>query len=128
MIDKEINDKINQLLNNGFAFPEHLTSSERDEVEQGLLSWYNKYGISAFMEEEMIYTVDSAGSIIMTMEITKNSIYFNPREHIYLLDVVVTTLEYITEKLAKTQPNSPLPEDDDSTEEMLKEKPNFDFL
>ena len=58
MIDKEINDKINQLLNNGFAFPEHLTSEERDEVEQSLLSWYDKYGISSFIEEEMIYTTD----------------------------------------------------------------------
>ena len=128
MIDKDVNEKINQLLNNGFAFPEHLTSKERDEVEQGLLSWYNKYAISAFIEEEMIYTVDSSGSIILTMEITKNSIYFNPREHFYLLDVIVTTLEFITDKLVKTEPSSPLPEDDDSTEEMIKEKPNFDFL
>ncbi len=128
MIDKDINEKINQLLNNGFAFSNHLTSEERDDIEQGLLSWYDKYAINAFIEEEMIYTTDNVGSIVLTMEITKNSIYFNPREHVYLLDVIVTTLEYITEKLAKKDPNPPLPEDDDPTEEMPKEKPNFDFL
>ena len=128
MIDKEINDKINQLLNNGFAFPKHLTSEERDDVEQSLLSWYDKYGISAFIEEEMIYTTDGTGDIVMTMEITKNSIYFNPREHVYLLDIIVTTLEFITDKLAKPEPSELLPDEDDPTEEMTKEKPNFDFL
>jgi len=128
MIDKEISDKINQLLNNGFAFSEHLTTEKRNEIEQELLLWYDKYGVSAFIEEEMIYTTTSTGEIIMTMEITKNSIYFNPREHVYLLDVVVTTLEYITDKLAKKETSSPLPEDDDPTEEMPKEKPSFDFL
>ena len=34
MIDKEITEQISKLLNNGFAFPEHLTSEERNEIEE----------------------------------------------------------------------------------------------
>ena len=102
MIDKEITDKINQLLNNGFTFGDHKTEEERDEIEQELIEWYGKNGFGAFIEEEMVYVVDSKYENIMMLEITKNSIYFNPHEHIYLLDAVVVTLEYVTEKLTKT--------------------------
>ena len=38
MISKEITDKINQLLNNGFSFGDHKTKKERDEIE-----WVSKY-------------------------------------------------------------------------------------
>tara|TARA_B100000287_G_C20440054_1_gene705202 strand:- start:31 stop:420 length:390 start_codon:yes stop_codon:yes gene_type:complete len=129
MIDKEITDKINQLLNNGFSFGEHKTKRERDEIEQDLLDWYAKNGLSAFVEEEMIYVVDSNYSHIMMLEITKNSIYFNPHEHVYLLDAVVTTLEFLTKKLAKEELLE-ITEDieDEITEEMPKPKPNFDIL
>ena len=79
MIDKEITDKINQLLNNGFTFGEHKTKKERDEIESDLVDWYGKNGFGAFVEEEMLYVVDSKHDHILMLEITKNSIYFNPR-------------------------------------------------
>ena len=128
MIDKKTTDKINQLLNNGFAFGEFLTKKERDNVEQGLLDWYDKNGFGAFLEEEMIYIVDSDYQKIMMIEMTKNSIYFNPYEHVYLLDCVVVTLEFVTNRFAKEI--LPLIDalEDDSTEEMPKPKPNFDIL
>ena len=129
MIDKEITDKINQLLNNGYSFGEHKTKRERDEIEQDLLDWYSKNGLSAFIEEEMIYVVDSNYSHIMMLEITKNSIYFNPHEHVYLLDAVVTTLEFLTKKLAKEELLETTEDiEDEVTEEMPKPKPNFDTL
>ena len=129
MIDKEITDKINQLLNNGYSFGEHKTKRERDEIEQDLLDWYSKNGLSAFIEEEMIYVVDSNYSHIMMLEITKNSIYFNPHEHVYLLDAVVTTLEFLTKKLAKEELLETTEDiEDEVTEEMPKPKPNFDIL
>ena len=129
MISKEITNKINQLLNNGFAFGEHKTKKERDEVEQDLLDYYGKNGFGAFIEEEMLYVVDSSHEQIMMLEITKNSIYFNPHEHTYLLDAVVVTLEFITERLTKKEINK-LTDflEDDSTEEIPKPKPNFDIL
>ena len=130
MIDKEITNRINQLLNNGFTFGEHKTKDERDEIEEELLEWYGKNGFGAFLEEEMLYVVDTNHNNIMMLEITKNSIYFNPHEHTYLLDAVVVTLEYITEKLTKDK--SPLEDttniEDEDTEEMPKEKPDFGLL
>ena len=130
MIDKEITNKINQLLNNGFTFGEHKTNSERDEIEEGLIDWYGKNGFGAFLEEEMLYVVDSSYEHILMLEITKNSIYFNPHEHLYLLDAVVVTLEYITNNLTKNELKSQLdPEiEDDVTEEMPKPKPDFGTL
>jgi len=128
MISKEITDKINQLLNNGFAFGEHKTKKERDEIEQELLDWYEKNAFGAFLEEEMIYIIDSKYNKIMMIEITRNSIYFNPHEHVHLLDAVVITLEYITTKYSKTTPILDTDIEDDSTEEIPKPKPNFDIL
>jgi hypothetical protein len=129
MIDKEITKKINQLLNNGFTFGDHKTKNERDEIEEGLLEWYEKNGFGAFLEEEMLYVVDTNYENIMMLEITKNSIYFNPHEHLYLLDAVVVTLEYVTEKLTKNkqvEDNTNI--EDEDTEEMPKDKPDFGLL
>ena len=130
MIDKEITDKINQLLNNGFTFGEHKTKKERDEIESDLVDWYGKSGFGAFVEEEMLYVVDSKHDHILMLEITKNSIYFNPHEHIYLLDAVVATLEYVTDKLSKQKDEiqTNIDMEDDITEEMPKPKPNFDII
>jgi len=129
MIDKEITKKINQLLNNGFTFGDHKTKNERDEIEEGLLEWYEKNGFGAFLEEEMLYVVDTNYENIMMLEITKNSIYFNPHEHLYLLDAVVVTLEYVTEKLTKNkQVEDNINIEDEDTEEMPKDKPDFGLL
>ena len=130
MISKEITDKINQLLNNGFSFGEHKTKKERNEIEQDLLDYYGKNGFGAFVEEEMLYVVDSKHDQIMMLEITKNSIYFNPHEHLYLLDAVVVTLEYITKKLTTPEEvqETTVDIEDEVTEEMPKPKPNFDIL
>ena len=130
MIDEEVNKKISQLLNNGFAFGEHKTKRERDEIEEELGEWYNKNGLEAFVEEEMVYVVGAGYEHIMILEITKNSIYFNPREHIYLFEAVVVALEFITDKLSKPEEMMPIGKDmeDDSTEEIPKPKPSFDFL
>ena len=130
MIDKETTDRINQLLNNGFTFGEHKTKKERDEIEEGLVEWYEKNGIGAFVEEEMLYVVDSKYEHIMMLEITKNSIYFNPHEHLYLLDAIVVTLEYITDKLIKKETLEETTDniEDEITEEMPKQKPDFGTL
>ena len=129
MIDKEITDKINQLLNNGFSFGEHKTKNDRDEIEQELLDYYGKNGFGAFLEEEMLYVVDSKHEKVMMLEITKNSIYFNPQEHIYLLDAVVVTLEYVTQKFTENKTQLIINElEDEITEEIPKPKPNFDIL
>ena len=129
MISKEITEKINQLLNNGFTFGDHKTQEERDEIEEGLIDWYGKNGFGAFLEEEMLYVVDSKYEHILMLEITKNSIYFNPHEHLYLLDAVVVTLEYITDKLTKDKKQDPIQDiEDDITEEMPKPKPDFGTL
>ena len=129
MINKEITDKINQLLNNGFSFSEHKTKRERDEFEQELLDYYNKSGFSAFIEQEMLYVTDLNHQQVLMIEITKNSIYFNPHEHVYLLDAVVSTLEFITKKFdleedSVTEENI----ENEITEEMPKPKPNFDII
>ena len=129
MISKEITDKINQLLNNGFSFGEHKSKKERDEIEQELLDWYGKNGFGAFIEEEMLYVVDNSHEQIMMLEITKNSIYFNPHEHVYLLEAVVVTLEFITNKLTLPDEEEEITDiEDEVTEEMPKPKPNFDIL
>ena len=130
MIDKETTDRINQLLNNGFTFGEHKTKKERDEIEEGLVEWYEKNGIGAFVEEEMLYVIDSKYEHIMMLEITKNSIYFNPHEHLYLLDAIVVTLEYITDKLIKKETLEEITDniEDEITEEMPKQKPDFGTL
>ena len=130
MIDKTTTDRINQLLNNGFTFGEHKTKKERDEIEEGLVEWYGKNGIGAFVEEEMLYVVDSKYEHIMMLEITKNSIYFNPHEHLYLLDAIVVTLEYITDKLVKKEDLDDITDniEDEITEEMPKQKPDFGTL
>ena len=130
MIDKETTDRINQLLNNGFTFGEHKTKKERDQIEEDLVEWYGKNGIGAFVEEEMLYVVDSKYEHIMMLEITKNSIYFNPHEHLYLLDAIVVTLEYITDKLVKKEELDDITDniEDEITEEMPKQKPDFGTL
>tara|TARA_Y100001937_G_C7010206_1_gene280614 strand:- start:142 stop:534 length:393 start_codon:yes stop_codon:yes gene_type:complete len=130
MIDKETTDRINQLLNNGFTFGEHKTKKERDDIEQELVDWYEKNGIGAFVEEEMLYVVDSKHDHIMMLEITKNSIYFNPHEHLYLLDAIVVTLEYITDKLVNKDTLEEITDniEDEITEDMPKKKPDFGTL
>lgn len=129
MISKEITDKINQLLNNGFSFGEYKTKKERDEIEQELLDYYGKNGFGAFIEEEMLYVVDSSHEQIMMLEITRNSIYFNPHEHVYLLEAVVVTLEFITNKLTLPDEEEEITDiEDEVTEEMPKPKPNFDII
>tara|TARA_B100001094_G_C17832165_1_gene623732 strand:+ start:110 stop:502 length:393 start_codon:yes stop_codon:yes gene_type:complete len=130
MISKEISSKISQLLNNGFSFGEHKSKKERNKIEQDLLDYYGKNGFGAFIEEEMLYVIDSSHEQIMMLEITKNSIYFNPHEHTYLLEAVVVTLEFITDKLTLPEEvkETPVDIEDDSTEEIPKPKPNFDIL
>lgn len=130
MIDEEINKKISQLMNNGFSFGEHKTKRERDEIEQELVDWYNNNGLESFVEEEMIYVVGAGFEHIMMLEITKNSIYFSPQEHVHLLEAVVVTLEFITDKLSKPEEVPPVINnlEDDPTEEIPKPKPSFDFL
>ena len=129
MIDKEVTEQINQLLNNGFSFGEHKTKRERNEFEQELVDFYNKSGFSSFVEEEMVYVTDLNHQQVLMIEITKNSIYFNPQEHVYLLDAIVSTLEFITKKFSleeETNTDSGIEEED--TEEMPKPKPDFGSL
>ena len=130
MISKDVTDKINQLLNNGYSFGKHKTKKQRDEIEQDLLDYYDKNGFGAFLEEEMIYIVDTKHQQIMMLEITKNSIYFNPREHIYLLEAVIVALEFVTTKLSLSEETEEIVIniEDEITEEMPKPKPNFDTL
>ena len=130
MIDKEITERINQLINNGFSFGEHKTKKERDEIEEELVDWYGKNGFGAFIEEEMLYVIDSKHEHIMMLEITKNSIYFNPHEHFHLLDAIVVSLEYITDKLTKKETLEQNIDniEDDITEEIPKPKPDFGTL
>ena len=130
MISKDVTDKINQLLNNGYSFGKHKTKKQRDEIEQDLLDYYDKNGFGAFLEEEMIYIVDTKHQQIMMLEITKNSIYFNPREHIYLLEAVIVALEFVTTKLSLSEETEEIVIniEDEITEEMPKPKPNFDIL
>ena len=128
MIDEEITEKISQLLNNGFAFPEHLTSEERDEIQDELINYYNKSGFRSFVEEEMIYVSDLNYKVILVIEITKNSIYFNSQEHVYLLDAVVATLEFITNRYSPEEEQSTEDIENEITEDMPKVKPDFSSL
>lgn len=129
MIDKEVTEQINQLLNNGFSFGEHKTKRERNEFEQELVDFYNKSGFSSFVEEEMVYVTDLNHQQVLMIEITKNSIYFNPQEHVYLLDAIVSTLEFITKKFSlENTIDTEEGIEDDVTEEMPKPKPDFGLL
>jgi hypothetical protein len=78
----------------------------------------------------MVYVVGAGHEHIMMLEITKNSIYFSPREHIHLLEAVIVTLEFITDRLTKPEEMMPIGKDieEESTEEIPKPKPSFDFL
>ena len=128
MIDKEVSEQISQLLNNGFAFPEHLTLEERNEIEEDLIRYYNRSGFRSFIEEEMVYVSDLNYKVIMMIEITKNSIYFNSQEHVYLLDAVVATLEFITNRYAPEDKQSTEDIENEITEDMPKVKPDFSSL
>jgi len=129
MIDKEITNQISQLLNNGYSFGEYKTKKERDEFEQELTDFYNKSGFSAFVEEEMLYVTDLNHQQVLMIEITKNSIYFNPQEHVYLLDAVVSTLEFITKKFSlEEEIDTEEGIEEEDTEEMPKPKPDFGSL
>ena len=128
MIDKEITEKISQLLNNGFAFPNHLTSEERDKIEEDLINYYNRSGFRSFLEEDMLYVSDLNYQTILVIEITKNSIYFNSQEHIYLLDAVVATLEFVTSIYSSEEEQSTEEIENEITEDMPKVKPDFSLL
>ena len=128
MIDKEITEKISQLLNNGFAFPNHLTSEERDKIEEDLINYYNRSGFRSFLEEDMLYVSDLNYQTILVIEITKNSIYFNSQEHIYLLDAVVATLEFVTSIYSSEEEQSTEEIENEITEDMPKVKPDFSSL
>jgi len=133
MINKEIAAKINQLLSNGFAFNEHVDETEREKIEHEMLHWYDKNFFGAYLENNMLYVVDRQQQKIMMMEITRNSIYFNPYDHSLLVDLVVLTLEFVTDYFKIVTENNldmskELDIEDMSTEEIPKPKPNFDFL
>ena len=126
--NKFITDKITQLLNNGFAFESHLTVKERKEIETNLLDYYDQMFYGAYLEEEMIYVVDSNHDKILMMEVTRNSIYFNPYEHPALFDVIYLTLEFVTKAFSKPSAD-PDPLEDEPTQDMPKKpKPSFDIL
>lgn len=126
--NKFITDKITQLLNNGFAFESHLTVRERRDIEADLLDYYDKKFYGAYLEEEMIYVIDSDYEKILMMEVTRNSIYFNPYEHPALFDVIYLTLEFVT-KTFSSPPEDYDPLEDEPTQDMPKKpKPSFDIL
>jgi hypothetical protein len=115
-------------LNNGFAFPNHLTSEERDKIEEDLISYYNRSGFRSFLEEETLYVSDLNYQTILVIEITKNSIYFNSHEHIYLLDAVVSTLEFVTSIYSSEEEQSTEDIENEITEDFPKSKPDFGIL
>jgi len=132
-VDKSLANKITSLLNNGFAFNRFFTLAERRDLEDDLLFWFDKNFYSAYVEEEMVYVTDTQSDKIMMMEITRNSIYFNPYEHSMLLELIVLTLEFITDRFGmkeysteKLEPNKELEEE--STEDEEKPFPNFDII
>ena len=129
MIDNNfITTKITQLLNNGFAFKDHLSVKEKKEIESKLIDYYDHKFYGAFMEDEMIYVIDSDHNSILMMEVTRNSIYFNPYEHPALFDVIYLTLEFVTNNFAETV-DEPDPIEDETTQDMpVRPKPNFDIL
>tara|TARA_Y100001937_G_scaffold126618_1_gene196332 strand:+ start:242 stop:631 length:390 start_codon:yes stop_codon:yes gene_type:complete len=123
-----ITTKITQLLNNGFAFKDHLSVKEKKEIESKLIDYYDHKFYGAFMEDEMIYVIDSDHNSILMMEVTRNSIYFNPYEHPALFDVIYLTLEFVTNNFAETV-DEPDPIEDETTQDMpVRPKPNFDIL
>ena len=80
------------------------------------------------MEEELDYVSDLNYKVIMMIEITKNSIYFNSQEHVYLLDAVVATLEFITARYTPEDEQSTEDIENEITEDMPKVKPDFSSL
>ena len=135
MRDKALANKITSLLNNGFAFGRFFSQKERRELTDDILHYYDKNFFGAFVEEEMLYVVDSQRDKIMMMEITRNSIYFNPYEHTMLLELIVLTLEFFTDRFGmkeysteKLKSNKEVDEEEESTEDEEKPKPNFDII
>ena len=135
MRDKALANKITSLLNNGFAFGRFFSQKERREFTDDILHYYDKNFFGAFIEEEMLYVVDSQRDKIMMMEITRNSIYFNPYEHTMLLELIVLTLEFVTDRFGmkeysteKLKSNKEVDEEEESTEDEEKPKPNFDII
>ncbi len=129
MIDNNfITTKITQLLNNGFAFQDHLSVKEKKEIESKLIDYYDHKFYGAFMEDEMIYVIDSDHNSILMMEVTRNSIYFNPYEHPALFDVIYLTLEFVTNNFAETVDESDPIEDENTQDMPVKPKPSFDIL
>lgn len=122
-----ITDKITQLLNSGLSFEEHLTIKEKREVISELIYFYDKKGYGAYEENEMLYVIDTTYKNIMMMEVTRNSIYFNPYDHESLFDIIYVTLEFINEKFGPIEEET-VNIEDEITEEMPKPKPNFDIL
>ena len=119
--------QVAQLLNNGFSFEKFLTKQERLNLISELIYFYDKKHYGAYEENEMIYIIDNTYKSIMMMEVTRNSIYFNPYDHDSLLDVIYVTLEFINEKFGPVEkPHKDI--EDQETEEMPKPKPNFDIL
>ena len=105
-----------------------MTSRDRDLIQEELIEWYGKNGFGAFVEEEMVYVSDLDYNIILVIEITKNSIYFNSHEHSYLLEAIVTTLEFITNKYSPEDEQSIEEIENEITEDMPKVKPDFSLL
>lgn len=129
MIDNDVTAQIDKLLNNGFAFPEHLSKKERNQIEEDMIEYYNKSGFRSFVEEEMVYVMDLNHQPVMMLEITRNSIYFNSQEHVYLLDAVVATLEFITSRYSPEEEEQSTEDiENEITEDMPKPKPDFGTL
>ena len=127
MHNQYITDRISEILNGGFSFGEYISRKEREEIIFDLVHFYDTKGYGAYEENDMVYVIDNTYKNILMMEVTRNSIYFNPYSSESLFDVIYITLEFISEKFG-TEEHYNKDIEDQETEDAPKPKPNFDIL
>jgi len=141
IIKKELKDTILKTISNGIAYP-FMTPDEREQKEHELVEYLSSKGYQVVLEKCMIYVLDEDWKRIVMMELTRNTLYFNPINLKKTSEIVYYALQFTAKGFLDTfapikkkkkkevikQEEVEVDFDEEEETEDDKPTPNFDFL
>ncbi len=140
-LKKELKDTILKTIANGIAYA-FMTPDQRDKKEQELVEYLKEREYQVLIENCMIYVLSDDWEKILMMEMTRNTLYFNPVDMKQTSEVIYYVLQFTAKSyldqlmpLPKKKKKEVIKKEEDEVnfdeeEETEDDKPtpSFDFL